>query len=143
MPLPRPQLLAAAHAFFVDIAAETPSIYLLSHFSTTQEVFFDHSPDECGSGSLTGLNAIRSYFDILATHWTRHDVQEHHIAVYPESQRVIVQASVRWVWKASGRSWREEFTCTLDYDDHVKVKRLTVRTNSPPGTCVMRAVDKK
>ena len=136
-----PQLLAATHAFLADIAAETSSVCLLSHFSTTQQVSFNHSPEENGTNSLTGLNAVRSYFDLLATHWTRHDVKEHHIAVYPEFQRVILKASVRWVWKASGRGWREEFTCTIDYDDHVKVKRLAVRTDSPPSTCVMRAVD--
>lgn len=61
--------------------------------------------------------------------------------VNEEMRQVIVTASVRWTWKASGVSWKEDFTCTLDYDSSVKVVSFVVRTDSSANTCVMRAVD--
>jgi hypothetical protein len=59
-----------------------------------------------------------------------------------DRRQVIIKASVRWTWKASGNSWEEEFTAFLDFDDYAKVSNFRVRTESAAGTCVMRAVDK-
>lgn len=138
----RQQLRDAADELFADMAAGIPPLVLISHFSTTQMVFFEHSPINAYNFPLTGLNAVRSYFDLLATHWTRHDMQKHECCVYFESKQVIVRASVRWKWKISGNTWQEDFTCTLDFDDHLKVKSFVIKTSSAENTCVMRAVDR-
>jgi hypothetical protein len=50
-----------------------------------------------------------------------------------------------WTWKRSGRSWREDFTCTLVFEDSdpaaLRILSFMVITESAPGTCVMHAVD--
>jgi hypothetical protein len=50
-------------------------------------------------------------------------------------------ASMRWTWRVSGRSWTEDFTCVLGFDEQGKIMRFEVRTEGDPETCVMRAVD--
>jgi hypothetical protein len=137
------QLLFAAEVLFLDLSASTPSNILVAHFSSTKEVVIQHTPALCPhpyTSRVTGLNAVRSYFDLLATHWLRSDTKIHSRIVV-ETNQVAVNASVQWTWRSSGRSWREDFLCTLDYDDQLKIIGMIVQTNSAPGTCVMRAVD--
>ncbi|KAJ7490556.1 hypothetical protein FB451DRAFT_621919 [Mycena latifolia] len=137
------QLLFAAEVLFLDLGASTPSDILVTHFSSTNDVVIQHAPALCPhphTSRVTGLNAVRSYFDLLATHWMRSN-SEVHAKTVVDAYRVAVTASVQWTWRLSGRSWREEFLCTLEYDDHLKIVAMIVETNSPPGTCVMRAVD--
>ncbi|KAJ7606573.1 hypothetical protein DFH06DRAFT_240254 [Mycena polygramma] len=137
------QLLFAAEVLFLDLSETTPTSILIGHFSASSEVVIQHTPALCPhpfTSRVTGLNAVRSYFDLLATHWTRSDGQIHTRTVVGTYQ-VAVNASVRWTWRCSGRSWREDFLCTLEYDDNLKIVSMIIATNSPPGTCVMRAVD--
>lgn len=147
MPSPSPsqqQLLAAASSFLVALASNTHPLALLTHFSTTNPVSVQHYPATCPNprGSLLrGTNAVRSYFDLLATHWTRSALQQHSFTADVPERTVVLVASVVWTWKRSGRSWVEDFTCTLVFDDAAKIVSLTVRTDSGPGTCVLRAVD--
>lgn len=143
MPPSHQQLLFAAEVLFLDLSANPPSNILVAHFSSTKEVVIQHAPALCPhpyTSRLTGLNAVRSYFDLLTTHWMRSDTQTHSRTVVGPSQ-VAVNGSVQWTWRSSGRSWREDFLCTLDYDDNLKVVGMVVETHSAPGTCVMRAVD--
>lgn len=138
------QLEVAADALFTDLGTNKPPYVVLSHFSQTQPVVIQHAPASCPhplSSRLTGINAVRSYFDLLATHWTRSDPRRLSLIAYEETAQVVVIASVKWTWKASGKSWREDFTCTLDFDDNAKVTSFIMQTDSGPGTCVMRAVD--
>jgi hypothetical protein len=135
-------LMFAANNLFAAIASHTPPVRLLSHFSRTEPVVIDHTPIHSPHAyPATGLNAIRSYFDLLSTHWICESIQRHDMHVRPEVLQVVAKASIIWTWRHSGRSWKEDFTCTLDYDDQLKVKHFLVRTTSPPGTCVMMAVD--
>ncbi|KAJ7696690.1 hypothetical protein B0H17DRAFT_390030 [Mycena rosella] len=138
------QLLFAAEVLFLDLAASTLSSDILAtHFSTTNEVAIQHAPALCPhpyTSRVTGLNGVRSYFDLLATHWLRSDMKIHERTVV-DPHRVAVTASVQWTWRLSGRSWREDFLCTLEYDDHLKIVGMIVETRSAQGTCVMRAVD--
>lgn len=62
--------------------------------------------------------------------------------VHSNELKVVIKADVRWTWKVSKRSWREVFTCTLNFDEHMKVKGFVVKTDPPKSTCVMHAVDK-
>jgi hypothetical protein len=136
--------LATTDAFFQALAANQPPLKLLAFFSTTSPVSIQHAPRSCPhphASRLHGLNAIRSYFDLLATHWERKAIQLHSQVVSKGSRSVTTTASVTWRWKKSGRTWNEDFTCTLEFDDHLKICNFLVTTESSPSTCVMRAVD--
>jgi hypothetical protein len=134
-------LLSAAESLFEDIAQQKPSSVILSHFSTTQNVTLQHdyvySAAPC---QFVGLHAVRSYFDLLSLHWER-DNMHHTCDVRADKQQVVVKASVQWTWRVSRKSWREDFTCTLDFDEMLKVKGFLVSSNPPEECCVMRAVD--
>jgi hypothetical protein len=138
-------LRASSQAFFDAFCSNTPSIKMLHYFSTTSPAAIQHTPLECPhpyASKLSGSNAIRSYFDLLATHWTRSGAHiRDELEVDASNRRVVIPASVTWTWKKSGRQWREDFTWTLDYDESLKISSFVIRTMSGPGTCVMRAVD--
>ncbi|TFK34750.1 hypothetical protein BDQ12DRAFT_337022 [Crucibulum laeve] len=138
------ELLATSDAFFTALANNTASVALLSYFSSTHLVSIQHAPAKCPhpqTSRLTGSNAIRSYFDLLATHWVRLGMTRHSQRADAEARRVIVSASVIWKWKRSGRKWTEDFTCTLEFDESLKIVNLVIKTEGAPSTCVMRAVD--
>jgi hypothetical protein len=135
-------LQSAAKSLLADIAAQKPTLSLLSHFSTTQTVTLQH--DFIHSATpypFVGLHAVRSYFDLLALHWTRDDMQLYQCDVYADKLRVVIKASVQWTWRASKQSWREVFTCTLDFDELLKVKGFVVESSPPESSCVMLATD--
>lgn len=136
-------LQSAAESLFADIAAEIPAkTLLLSHFSTTQCVSLQHdymhSPTPF---AFIGVHAVRSYFDLLTLHWMRDDMRFHDCIVHADKSQVVIKASVRWTWRMSRRSWLEEFTCTLGFDENLKVKSYIVETNSTEDSCVMLAID--
>jgi hypothetical protein len=140
------QLIDACNCFFTALSNNTPPLALLHHFSTTHPVSIQHCPARCPhphASILRGPNAVRSYFDILATHWTRSNLTSHAVSADPMTRRVVVTGSVIWTWKRSGRSWQEDFTCTLAFDDSdaLKITNFIVLTESGPGTCVLRAID--
>ncbi|KAF7987020.1 hypothetical protein HWV62_123 [Athelia sp. TMB] len=132
----------SAECLFADIAANKPSKTLLAHFSTTDTVVLRH---DCvynpSPFSFEGLHAVRSYFDLLSLNWKKSDMQIHSKEVDLTKSQVVLRASMRWTWRISGNSWREVFTCTLDYDEEVKVKKFIVETDVPKSSCVMHAVD--
>lgn len=132
----------AAECLFADIAAGKSPKCLLTHFSVTDTVILKH---DCiydpANFAFEGIPAVRSYFDLLALHWKKDDMQIHSTRVDLEKSCVVLRASVRWTWKISGNSWREEFTCTLGFDEQAKVKRFIVETDIPKSSCVMHAVD--
>ncbi|KAF8238057.1 hypothetical protein L208DRAFT_1430828 [Tricholoma matsutake] len=139
-------LIEACNRFFTALANDTPPLSLLHHFSNTHPISIQHCPIHCShphASILRGPNAVRSYFDILATHWTRSKLTCHSISPDPKLRRVLVKGSVTWTWKRSGRSWQEDFICTLVFDDSdaLKITQFSVLTESGPGTCVLRAVD--
>ena len=136
-------LQSAADALFAELARSDSSTALLSYFSRTEIVNLSVASGFNGEPPLhlTGLNGVRSYFDLVATHWKRSKMRLHHRHVCPDALRVVLSASVTWTWKESGKSWREDFTCTLDYDDQILVKGFAIQTESGQQTCLMFAVD--
>jgi hypothetical protein len=139
------ELCSTTDAFLEALCANLSSCRLLPFFSTTNPVVIQHAP-ACSpyphSSRLTGLNAVRSYFDILATHWVRVHMQIHGPPrVETHSRRVSVGASITWMWRRSGRRWTEDFTCAIDFDDNLKIVSFIVRTDSSPETCIMVAKD--
>jgi len=141
----REQLLAATDRYLAAFANnKTHPLTLLSYFSTTSPISIQHCPATCPhpqSSLLRGPNAIRSYFDLLATHWTRTCVHHSTLQADASTRTIVFEGSVTWTWKKSGRSWVEEFTCTLTFDDLFKIVSFAVRTDSAVKTCVMRAKD--
>jgi hypothetical protein len=135
-------LRSAAESLLADIAAQKTPQSLLSHFSTTQTVTIQHNYVHSTTPHLfVGLHAVRSYFDLLALHWTRDDMQIHEYTDDADKRRVVVKANVRWTWRRSKKSWREEFTCTLDFDEWLKVSKFVVESSPPEHNCVMLAVE--
>ncbi|KAF4617626.1 hypothetical protein D9613_006223 [Agrocybe pediades] len=139
------ELLDASRRFFDAFAASQGSSQMLKFFSTTSAAVIQHAPASCPhpyTSRLSGSNAVRSYFDLLGTHWTRSSVKlASALEVDASKRRVSVTAESTWTWKRSGRKFREEFTWTIDYDESMKIVSFIIRTLSGPGTCVMRAVD--
>ncbi len=139
------KLRECSEAFFDAFAANGPPIKMLHFFSTTSPTFVQHAPAECPhpmTSRVVGINAVRSYFDLLATHWTRSGASiRDELEVDAANRRVIIPASVTWKWRQSGRSWREDFIWTLGFDEMFKISSFIVRTMSGGGTCIMRAVD--
>jgi hypothetical protein len=142
------QLISACTQFLSAVSNNTSPLSLLSYFSTTHPITIQHCPALCTnprSFLLRGPNAVRSYFDILATHWTRSKLTTHTVFPDPAHARVVVKGSVVWTWRRSGRSWQEDFTCTLVFEDSdpeaLRILSFMIITESGPGTCIMRAVD--
>lgn len=144
-PTSREQLLTVTDNFLNAFADnQTHPISLLTFFSTSSPVTIQHYPSSCPhpqSSLLCGQNAVRSYFDLLATHWTRSGLRHHIIDVDPSTRIVLLDGSITWKWNQSGRSWVEEFRITLAFDEMLSIVSFSVRTLSGPGTCVMRAKD--
>lgn len=146
------QLISGTEALFSDFATPgTPTHVIVSHFSTTHVPTLDHAPSKkspCGEldptftlTPLIGLNAVRSYFDLLSMHYTRQKVTTHSIHAFPEKYQVVTTASILWKWNKSKKEWTEDVECTLDFDEQFRVRAFFVRTLSEDETCVMRAVD--
>ena len=137
-------LLDAASSFFNDFSQTATPATLLLHFSTTQPIAIQHAPALSQNGHnspLLGPNAVRSYFDLLATHWTRAPVAVNHTEADLVTNTVTADASITWTWRRSRRRWREDFICVLTYDDSLKITSLNLQTVSDPETCLMNAVD--
>lgn len=138
------QLTLAAEKLLFDISTNAPASRLLNHFSTTHNVVLQHSFSTCATPQayrFTGLTAVRSYFDLLATHYERACVGQQIALVSEAGGRVIVDGSTKWTWKRSRREWQEDYRVYVDFDAALKVVSYVVVTTSPEGTCVMRAVD--
>ncbi|EAU86317.2 hypothetical protein CC1G_08041 [Coprinopsis cinerea okayama7 len=139
------QLLSATNAFLKALACNLSPLRLLSFFSSSSPVTLQHAQARCPhaqTSRFTGLNAVRSYFDLLTAHWTRSAMQIHSRPwLDVQKRRIVIDASVTWMWRSSGRTWTEDFICTIDYDDAFKIVSFVVETESPPETCIMTAKD--
>lgn len=139
------QLLEAAQSFLDAFSSASPSMKLVNYFSTTMPAFIEHAPSSsCRQppSRLIGLNALRSYFDLLSMNFKRPDViMRGTPAVDGVARRVVIVTSTGWTWKMSGRKWTEDSTWILDFDESFKIRGFTVKTMSDPKTCVLQAVD--
>ena len=140
------ELKVASQEFFKAFSLNITPQDMVSYFSTTYPVIIQHAPASCPHASvsrLIGPNALRSYFDLLATYWIRSDVK---IRISPQvvdkrTRSVLLGASVTWMWRKSGRKWTEDFTWMIEFDEGLKIISLITRTVSEARTCVMRATD--
>ncbi|TRM60601.1 hypothetical protein BD626DRAFT_127019 [Schizophyllum amplum] len=147
--LPNPDteadLLSALSALLADLAGDAPAAQLVAHFSTLHEPQIQHAPAACplaqrGLSRLRGLNAVRSYFDLLATHFERAGVAEvRRMWADPTRRAATAQVETKWRWRASGRKFEEELDMELVFDEQMKIVSFVVATTG--GTCMMNAVD--
>ncbi|TEB40139.1 hypothetical protein FA13DRAFT_1769742 [Coprinellus micaceus] len=144
-PSPVQQMCTTVDAFRDALCTNRSSAQLLEFFSTSQAPIIQHTPADCVNplGSrLVGLNAVRSYFDIQATHWKRDHIGLRGLPqLNPETRTAVLDASVVWVWRCSGRRWTEDVNCTITLDDDMKITSFIVRTESSPETCPWMAKD--
>ncbi|KAF8908679.1 hypothetical protein CPB85DRAFT_774213 [Mucidula mucida] len=127
----------------------TSSNERLSYFSKSHSITIQHSYEGCPSPSMyrfTGVNAVRSYFDLIATHYDCTPLRLHSVPIRTRTTeeatwQTFIEATVLWTWKSSGLTWQEDFICTLDLDAGLKVASLVILTTSGEDTCLMRAVD--
>lgn len=153
MPPPSPENILSAVdkflcAFFRD---STTSAEMLEYFSTSYLITIQHAPQSCcpefAANKMQGHNAVRSYFDLLTTHWYREALNlddQPHIAFDHSLESlctVAVDASIRWTWRRTRRQWTEDLNCAITLDDNLKIVSLIFRTLSSPETCVMYAKD--
>ncbi|KAF8803421.1 hypothetical protein BYT27DRAFT_7145152 [Phlegmacium glaucopus] len=141
------ELEAASQEFLEAFSSNISPQNMVSYFSTTHPVIIQHAPASCtrpSASRLIGPNALRSYFDLLATHWIRSDVKIRSApqVVDGEARSVILGASVTWMWRKSGRKWTEDFTWTIEFDEGLKIISLIIQTVSEARTCIMRATDR-
>jgi len=139
------RLQDASGAFFDAFSANLSPASMLDYFSTTTPVVLQHAPAACPhpqTSRLVGANAVRSYFDLLSTHWIRSDVSLlSPTQVDQQTRRVVITASATWMWRKSGRKWIEDFVWTLDFDEGLEIVSFVIQTVSAPSTCIMQAVD--
>lgn len=146
-PSKQDQLIHAANSFLAALSNPTRnSRMLLSYFSTRQTVTLDHSPSVTQypqySAPFIGLSAVRSYFDLIAMHYTVVSVATHSFQAFASQSRVVSISSIQWRWRSSGNTWTEDVSCTFEYDEQLKLKSFIVKTQSAEDTCVLRAVDR-
>ncbi|KAF9013119.1 hypothetical protein BDQ17DRAFT_1404701 [Cyathus striatus] len=140
-------LLNTTTSFFTSLSTNTSPLALLSYFSAVIPPRIQHCPSTCPHPSaslLYGSNAVRSYFDLVATHWVRTAMSLTSMTPDPDfnKRRVHVRGSVQWMWRGSGRRWTEDFSCLVEFDEGMKIIAFLIKTESAPETCVMRAVDR-
>ncbi|KAF8904933.1 hypothetical protein CPB85DRAFT_1316303 [Mucidula mucida] len=138
------QLKEQAEKIILDIFSMRTTSLLLQHFSPDQPFSVQHSYSTCSDPQahrFVGRTAVRSYFDILDLYFEKSSMRQDRVFVEDSSMRVIVTGSVDWIWRASRSCWREELTCTVDFDRNLKIVTLVFLTTSDKSTCVMQAVD--
>lgn len=82
------------------------------------------------------FNAICNYFDLLAKTLLIEDMKFSEWIVDTEELKVSVKGEALFVYRSTGKCWRETFTYTLDYIEEVrglKVKRYQVWADTGAG----------
>ncbi|KAI5897024.1 uncharacterized protein SCHCODRAFT_02493357 [Schizophyllum commune H4-8] len=106
-------ILATMTTLLADLARGAPTATLLAHFSTLHEPILQHAPAGCPlrggiESRMRGLNAVRSYFDLLATHFNFHGMEEDvdikRVWAEPVRRAAKAQVHARWRWRTRGQS---------------------------------------
>lgn len=127
----RDQLLASAKALCDAFASKAPVDELLSHFSTTHQIF----AAEHGEPFLvpfvghafegrSGPQSVHTYFSLLPKYLTYEDMTFSDWVVDTESRKVSTRGSAKFTWiegQGEGNTWEEDFVYILDFDEVGKV----------------------
>ncbi|KAL1705242.1 hypothetical protein EV121DRAFT_279799 [Schizophyllum commune] len=132
-------ILATMAALLADLARGAPTATLLAHFSTLHEPILQHAPAGCPlrggiESRMRGLNAVRSYFDLLATHFNFHGMEEDvdikRVWAEPCRRAAKAQVHARWRWRTRGQSGGRE---SRERQDHRCARKSTEEDGSRPS----------
>ncbi|KAJ3514879.1 hypothetical protein NLJ89_g2100 [Agrocybe chaxingu] len=131
---PRERLLQSAEEFCGSFAKKKDIDSILSLFSTTHEV----SAIEHGLPALapflgkefTGISEVQKYFELIGSLLSYDSIDFSEYVVDPIALKVAVKGRGCFTWLATGQSWNEIFTYTLDFDDELKVVRYQIWADS-------------
>ncbi|KAL1745000.1 hypothetical protein HDZ31DRAFT_82263 [Schizophyllum fasciatum] len=155
-------LLATMTTLLADLARGAPTATILAYFSALHEPVIQHAPARGPSRAspesrMYGLNAVRSYFDLLATHFDlqgmEEDVKVRRVWTEPTRRAALAEVHAGWRWRAKGqrgaagcsasgcqrppRGFNEEFELEVVFDEEMKVASFLVATTG--GLCAMEA----
>lgn len=137
MPVTRSSLLAAAQSLCSSFASAASTSFLMSHFSSEATAtehglpvlapFIAHHPT---------FDAVSNYFDLLAKTLLIEDMKFSEWIVDTEELKVSVKGEALFVYRSTGKCWRETFAYTLDYAEEkqgLKVKQYQVWADTGAG----------
>jgi len=138
----RERIMNAVNALYFGVAASTDadSTELAYHFSRTISPIFRHvCLEDAGTplGWVHGLTGVRSYFDLLNLHWTRHiRVRQSTIKIDPVNRTCQFVVDIEWTWHKPGiPGWSEVLQCNHTYDWDYKLTIGEYITLSGRDTC--------
>jgi len=110
------------------------------HFAQTTVPIFRHIPIEeveTAAGWVSGLSAVRSYFDLLGMHWKRCIyVRQDTVVIDPVTRTCRFVLDIEWMWRKPGLpGWVEVVECTQVYDSDYKIVEAEYLTLSGKDTC--------
>jgi len=134
-------ILNAVNALYVEATnTAVQALQITDYFSDTDCPVFRHVPEEdvnTPAGWVYGHDGVRSYFDLLALHWTRQFcVRQSSITVDPVSRTCQFVLDIHWSWRRPGiPGWLEILECNQTYDFAYKIMRAEYITLSGRDTC--------
>ena len=138
----REGIMNAVNALYFGVAVSTDadSTELAYHFSRTISPIFRHvCLEDAGTplGWVHGLTGVRSYFDLLNLHWTRHiRVRQSTIKIDPVNRTCQFVVDIEWTWHRPGMpGWSEVLQCNHTYDWDYKLTIGEYITLSGRDTC--------
>jgi len=125
--------------------ADTPTMseHVADHFSTSTTVQFRHVPmalAHLSSGWVTGLQGVRSYFDMCSLYWRRKVyLRQNSMVIDAENMTVVLVIESHWEWRnpIRGSPWTEVIQGTLSFDFDFKVFKAEYITISGDDTYFM------
>jgi len=139
----RDGIMNAVNAQFLEATTLNVTTFELTrHFSQTTAPMFRHIPKEdvdSPAGWVTGLTAVRSYFDLLGLYWKRGiRVRRPALVVDPVNRTCQYMLDIEWTWckpKPGLEGWQEIVECNQMYDWEFKVVKAEYLTLSGRDTC--------
>lgn len=127
----RDELLASAKVLCDAIANKAPIDEILSHFSTTYNIFAAEPGEPFLAPFVgqwfqgrSGPKSVHTYFLLLHKYLKYENMTFSHWVVDTEARKVSTRGSAKFTWvegKGEGNTWEEEFAYILDFDELGKV----------------------
>ncbi|KAJ7590684.1 hypothetical protein C8J56DRAFT_857917 [Mycena floridula] len=130
----RAQLLTAAQNFCDAFSQKSDIESIVSNFSATfQAEAIEHGDSALAAflgRNFVGIDAIKSYFELVSSHLTYEDIKFAQHIVDIEGSKVVVTATGKFTWKSTGESWKEQFLWILVFDEDLKITNYQVWADS-------------
>ncbi|ESK93763.1 hypothetical protein Moror_1461 [Moniliophthora roreri MCA 2997] len=130
----RTRLLSSAQSFCNSFAENKDIETITSHFTLThQPSVIEHGEPSLGpflGKPHVGMDAIKSYFETIASLLSYENMKFSEFVVDTESSRVACKGKAKFTWKSTSESWDETFAYMLDFDDECKITDYQVWADS-------------